>query len=208
MLTCEWGLEEQLRPELARQDKTRYHTDTTRGGTTTRSTRDSGTWVGEGHPGVGEVYHLSLLCGEAWMDSSCQTSIYQAAWRNSPPHRECTLSPQLPLLTALPHWWTSPAKNKVRWKGLNRTQTSGVLKIFRSIVKYWYWNRYSLSLLWLIRFHHYIAHPLTMNRDFITEAIELMLIITDFCGPSRLERVRNLFWKYFALFILKLEISV
>lgn len=42
-------------------------------------TRDDGRGVGEGHPGVGEVYHLSLLCGEAWMDSSCQTSIYRAA---------------------------------------------------------------------------------------------------------------------------------
>lgn len=53
--------------------------DTT--GTEREKELDKGQWavVGEGHPGVGEVYHLSLLCGEAWMDSSCQTSIYRAA---------------------------------------------------------------------------------------------------------------------------------
>lgn len=97
----------QTRISKARQNTTPHWQD--KGGTRTRSTRDSGALVGEGHPGVGEVYHLSLLCGEAWMDSSCQTSIYRAAWRNSPPRPECTLSPQRHLLTALLHWWTSPA---------------------------------------------------------------------------------------------------
>lgn len=60
--------------------ETRRHMDKKKeGGTGSRQTRDNGAWAGEGHPGVGKVYHLSLLCGEAWMDSSCQTSIYRAA---------------------------------------------------------------------------------------------------------------------------------
>lgn len=73
------GWAEEIGPGLVRQDKT---SQTEGGGQEERekSTKDDGVWgVGEGHPGVGEVYHLSLLCGEAWMDSSCQTSIYRAA---------------------------------------------------------------------------------------------------------------------------------
>lgn len=95
------------RPQLARQDRaTRPHGQTE----ADRKRRRWGMSGGEGHPEVGEVYHLSLLCGEAWMDSSCQTSIYRAAWRNSPPPPCRSLGLQRPPLTAWPHWWTSPTE--------------------------------------------------------------------------------------------------
>lgn len=86
------------------KDRTRQ--DTTETGQRERAETKAGWSVG--HPREGEVYHFSLLCGEAWMDSSCQTSIYRAAWRNSPPRPCRTPAPQRPLQTASPRSWTSP----------------------------------------------------------------------------------------------------
>lgn len=90
--------------DLVEGDKTTPHSETK---TRTKRIGDKRRWS-VGHPGVGEVYHLSLLCGEAWMDSSCQTSIYRAAWRNSPPRPGRTPALQGPLRTASLHSWTSP----------------------------------------------------------------------------------------------------
>lgn len=95
---------ESVNAEQTAMTKTPHHTDRQRQG---QKRGGKGRWS-VGQPGMGEVYHLSLLCGEAWMDSSCQTSIYRASWRNSPPRPGRTPALQRLLRTASLHWWTSP----------------------------------------------------------------------------------------------------